>query len=416
MTPPGSDAGLKEEASSDRSGALRLPLTGIKVLELGTVIAGPAVGLFLADLGADVVSIENPRTDPFQSARPATAFLKRNKRSVTIDLAQQAGKDLFLDLARTADVVVENYAPGAVERIGVGYESVSAVNNAIVYCSIKGFLPGPYSDRVAADEVAQMMGGLAFMTGLPGRPLRAGASVTDLGAASFATMGILAALLQRERTGKGQHIQSGLFETVAFWMSQHLAIMGVTGKIPEPLTVQGVWYQMRWPIYDVFEVADKRQVFVGILNDKQWSSFCAEFDLASLQANPDLQTNEQRLNCRQLLLTHLSALFLGQPLAELVPRLERAKVLFAPVNAPADLLSDPHLLAGKQFLETHFKGKQFPLPALPLKSDAFQLGIRWQPGSAGEETLALLQELGCDTQRVTELCRLGVIAIPGLSI
>ena len=392
---------------------MSLPLDGIRIFELGTVIAGPAVGLFLADLGADVVSIENPRADPFQIARPSTAFLRRNKRSLTADLAKPAGKDLFLDLVRTADVVVENYAPGAVDRLGVGYEAVSAVNGRIVYCSIKGFLPGPYGNRLAADELAQMMGGLAYMTGLPGRPMRAGASITDLGLASFSTMAILAALLQRERTGRGQHIHGGLFETVAFWMSQHLAILGVTGKVPEPVTVQGVWYQMRWPIYDVFAAADERQVFVGILNDKQWASFCAEFSLGSLKSDPDLQTNEQRLNSRQLLLTQLGSLFRSHTSAELLVRLERADVVFAPVNNPADLLSDPHLRASSQFLETEFKGRHFSLPALPLSSSAYRFGIRRQPVPPGEDTLALLNEHGYDQQRVMELCRQGVIELPG---
>jgi crotonobetainyl-CoA:carnitine CoA-transferase CaiB-like acyl-CoA transferase len=389
-----------------------LPLEGIRVFELGTVIAGPAVGLFLADLGADVVSIENPRADPYQQARPSTAFLRRNKRSLAINLAKPAGKDLFLDLIRTADVVVENYAPGAVDRIGVGYEAVSAVNSRIVYCSIKGFLPGPYSNRLAADELAQMMGGLAYMTGLPQRPMRAGASITDLGVAAFSTMAILAALLQRASTGRGQHIHGGLFETVAFWMSQHLAILGATGQTPEPITVRGVWEQMRWPIYDVFEVADKRQVFVGILNDKQWASFCAEFELDSLKSNPDLQTNEQRLRSRQLLLNHLGPLFLNYPIADLLARLERAEVLFAPVNRPEDLLSDAHLHATNQFLETEFKGRRFLLPALPLRSSAYRLGIRRQPAPPGEDTLALLNEYGYDRQRVAELSSQGVIGLP----
>lgn len=390
-----------------------LPLEGTRVFELGTVIAGPAVGLFLADLGADVVSIENPRADPFQTSRPSTAFLRRNKRSLTVDLAKPAGKELFLDLVRTADVVVENYAPGAVDRIGVGYDAVTAVNARIVYCSIKGFLPGPYSHRLAADELAQMMGGLAYMTGLPRRPMRAGASITDLGVAAFATMAILAALLQRQHTGRGQHIHGGLFETVAFWMSQHLAIMGTTGKTPEPITVRGVWDQMRWPIYDVFDVADERQVFVGILNDKQWASFCAEFDLASLKNDPDLQTNEQRLRSRQLLLDHLGPLFRSHRSAELMTRLERAEVLFAPINNPGDLLSDAHLRATNQFLETEFKGRRFSLPALPLQSSAYRLGIRHQPPPPGKDTLSLLNEYGYDRERVAELCRQGVIELPG---
>ena len=390
-----------------------LPLYGVRVLELGTVIAGPAVGLFLADLGADVVSIENPRADPFQQSRPSTAFLRRNKRSLTIDLGKQGGKEVFFDLVRTADVVVENYAPGAVDRMGVGYAAVSAANGRIVYSSIKGFLPGPYSNRLAADELAQMMGGLAFMTGLPGKPMRAGASITDLGVAAFSAMGIMAALVQRERTGKGQHIQGGLFETVAFWMSQHLAIMGVTGKAPEPIPVRGVWYQMRWPIYDVFETGDERQVFVGILNDKQWTSFCAEFSLGSLKNNPDLQTNEQRLQAREQLLGQLGPLFRSYSNADLLVRLERAEVVFAPVNNPADLLSDPHLLAGNRLLDTEFQGRHFALPTLPLSSNSFRFGIRRQPVPPGQDTLDLLQEQGYDQQRIAELCRQGVIELSG---
>jgi crotonobetainyl-CoA:carnitine CoA-transferase CaiB-like acyl-CoA transferase len=386
-----------------------LPLQGIRVLELGQVISGPAVGLFLADLGADVTAVENPRADAFQRERPTLAFLRRNKRNIAIDLRMSDGRELFLDLAKKSDIVVENYGPGTVERLGIDYKTVSTLNKRVIYCSIKGFLPGPYGNRKAADEVVQMMGGLAFMTGLPGRPMRAGASVTDLGAASFGTIAILAALIQRETTGEGQHIQAGLYETVVFWMSQHLALLGVTGEAPEPVTVVGVSDRLGWPIYDVFRTADEKLVFLGLLNDKHWTSFCAELELHSLASDPKLQTNEQRLEQRPSLVGRLREIIGTYRSSDLLSRLERIDVVFAPVHSPADLVSDEHLLASRQLLETEFMGSRFLLPMLPVRTSEFSPSIRCQPRAFAQDTESYLRESGYGEAVISEWLRSGVI-------
>lgn len=389
---------------------MALPLAGIRVLELGQVIAGPAVGLFLAELGADVIAVENPRADVFQRERAALAFLKRNKQSLAIDLQQPAGRALFLDLASRTDVVVENYGPGTLERLGLDYAAVSARNPRVIYCSIKGFLPGPYGQRRAADELAQMMGGLAYMTGLPGRPMRAGASITDLGAATFATMGVLAALVDRDKTGRGQHVSSALFETVVFWMSQHLAGYGLSGRAPEPMSVRGVSDSLGWPIYDVFETADDKLLFLGLINDKHWQAFCAEFALDDLARAPDLQTNEQRLRARTALLTRLAAIMRAAPRADLLMRLERAAVVFAPVHTPTELLEDEHLQATGRLQETEFRGQRFLLPGLPLESSAYRLGLRHQPPPFGADTVACLRAYGFGDEQIEAWLREGVVS------
>jgi len=231
----------------------RLPLEGTRVLELGHIVAGPAAGLILADLGADVIKIEDPSRGGDQSRHNPSGlatfyFLNRNKRSFAVNLKEPQGRELFLKFASACDVVLDNYAPGVLERLGVDYDAVSKINPRIIYCSINGFLTGPYAHRPALDEVAQMMGGIAFMTGLPDRPLRIGASVTDISAATYGVIGILCALLQRNQTGRGQRLTSGLFETVVFWVGQHLAHFACTGEpsVPMPVRKMGTRFSLPW--------------------------------------------------------------------------------------------------------------------------------------------------------------------------
>ncbi len=201
-------------------------LTGIRVLELGHIVAGPTAGLLLAEMGSDVIKIEHPKGgDQARTHTGQGSFLafNRNKRSMALDLRHLQGKKIFSQLLKNTDVVIDNFAPGALERLGFSYEEMSKIYPRIIYFSLKGFLPGLYENRVLLDEPAQMMGGLAYMTGPPGRPLRAGTSVTDIGAAMFGVIGILAAMYERHHTGRGQSIRSGLFETVVFFVAQHIA-------------------------------------------------------------------------------------------------------------------------------------------------------------------------------------------------
>ena len=266
------------EAAPDPSKTGPAPLAGLRVIEFTHMVMGPACGLVLADLGADVIKVEPaPGGDNTRrlggSGIGFFAMANRNKRSLSVDLKSSEGRALVRRLLSTADVLVENFRPGAMDKLGLSYASLSAENPRLIYCSCKGFLPGPYDSRVALDEVVQMMGGLAYMTGPPGQPLRAGSSVNDIMGGMFGAIGILAAVTERERTGRGRHVQTGLFENNVLLMAQHMAQYALSGVEAPPMSVR----QVAWPIYDLFNTADGGQVFVGVVTDTQWRLFCAEF-------------------------------------------------------------------------------------------------------------------------------------------
>ena len=216
-----------------------LPLAGLKVLELGHIVAGPAAGQILADMGADVIKVESVDGGDQVRQMPGSMaamfqLLNRNKRSVALDLKGE-GAEIFLKMASGADVVIENFSYGAVDRLGLGYEVVSQTNPGLVWLSIKGFLPGPSESQPLLDELAQMAGGLAFMTGTETKPVRAGASIIDLGAAAYGIIAVLAALRQRDTTGKGQHIVAGLYETSVYYVAQWMATAQFSGEQSVPM-------------------------------------------------------------------------------------------------------------------------------------------------------------------------------------
>src|SRR5574341_514914 len=264
----------------------QLPLEGTRVLELGHIVAGPTAGLILADLGADVIKIEDPSRGGDQSRNSPSGlatfyFLNRNKRSLALNLKEREGRELFLKFAASSDVILDNYAPGVLERLGVDYDAGSKSNPRIIHCSLNGFLKGPYAHRPALDEVAQMMGGIAFMTGLKDQPMRIGASVTDISVATYGVIGILCALLQRNQTGRGQRVTSGLFETVVFWVGQHMASFACNGEPSVPMPVRRMGTRFRWGVFDLFRAADGKQVFIGITSNRHWETFCGEFAQAA---------------------------------------------------------------------------------------------------------------------------------------
>src|SRR6266545_2794394 len=213
-----------------------LPFSGIQVLELGHTVMGPSCSLVLADLGADVVKVEPPEGDRTRAnvgfGSAIFPVFNRNKRSLCIDLKSEAGKAVFRQVVAKVDALVENFGPGTMDRLGLGYDTLSQVNPRLVYCALKGFLSGPYEHRAALDEIVQFMGGLAYMTGPRGMPLRAGSSVVDIVGGMFGALGIMAALRERERTGRGQLVQSALFESTAFLVAQHMGQQALTGKAP----------------------------------------------------------------------------------------------------------------------------------------------------------------------------------------
>jgi crotonobetainyl-CoA:carnitine CoA-transferase CaiB-like acyl-CoA transferase len=388
------------------------PLAGIRVLEFCHTIMGPTAGLILADLGADVIKIEPVGGDPTRRRVGFAAgffpTFNRNKRSFAVDLKSDEGRALLHRLAATADVTLENYAPGTMERLGCGYDDFAKTNPRLVYCALKGFLSGPYEHRPALDEVVQFMAGLAYMTGPPGQPLRAGSSVVDIMGGMFAVIGIQAALRERERTGSGQLVKSALFESTAFLMMQHMAGEAVTGRAPPPMPVR----DGAWAIYETFETADREQIFVGLTSDGQWLRFCEQFSRTDLSQNPAYRTNEDRVRERPVLRPVVAAIIGQHRLAELAELFDRIDIPFSPVAEPGDLFDDPQLNAGGRMLDITFpNGARAKIPRLPIEIGDHDFALRRQAPAIGEHTAEVLTELGLARSEIEALIGREIIGV-----
>jgi crotonobetainyl-CoA:carnitine CoA-transferase CaiB-like acyl-CoA transferase len=388
-----------------------LPLAGLRVLEFCHTIMGPTAGLILADLGADVIKVEPAVGD---STRRLVGFaagffsaFNRNKRSIAVDLKTDDGRALLYRLVATADIALENYAPGTMDRLHCGYADFSKINPRLIYCALKGFLSGPYEHRPALDEVVQYMAGLAYMTGPPGQPLRAGSSVVDIMGGMFAVIGIQAALRERERTGRGQMIKSALYESTAFLMAQHMAGEAITGRAPPPMPAR----EGAWAIYEPFPTKDGEQIFVGLTSDRQWRRFCEEFNRPELLHNPAYKTNEDRVRARPVLRPIVGAIVARHTLAELSALFDRIDIPFAPVAKPGDLFDDPQLNAGGRMLEIAFaNGTRTKIPRLPIEIGEHDLKLRRQAPAIGEHTAEILAELGLTNAEIESLNKRHVVA------
>jgi crotonobetainyl-CoA:carnitine CoA-transferase CaiB-like acyl-CoA transferase len=387
----------------------KLPLDGVRVIEFVHMVMGPTCGLVLADLGAEVIKIEPIDGDHTRHLTASGAGFfptyNRNKKSLAVDLKSAAGRDIVLKLIKTADVVSENFRPGAMEKLGFGYDAVKKIRSDIVYCSHKGFLPGPYEHRTALDEVVQMMGGLAYMTGGKGRPIRAGASVNDVMGGMFGAIAIIAALYQRKSSGEGQYVQSGLFENNVFLMAQHMLEGFMTGTpvVPMPDRVRA------WAVYDTFTTADGEQVFVGVVTDTQWKVFCESFGLTVLLADPALKTNPQRVVERPRVIPLLTEIFRKLTKQELMDRCEKLGLPYAPISKPEDLFDDPHLKASGGFTDiTLMNGVKTQVPVLPIEIDGRRLGTRIDLPQVGSHTRELLAGMGYSDQDIEKLLGDGI--------
>ena len=371
------------------------PLAGLRVVEFTHMVMGPACGLVLADLGADVIKVE-PSPDGDNTRRLGGsgagffAIMNRNKRSMAVDMKSPGGLAAVKRLLNTADALVENFRPGALDKLGLSYEALRVENPRLIYASLKGFLPGPYEHRVALDEVVQMMGGLAYMTGPPGQPLRAGSSVNDIMGGMFATIGILAAVQERHVTGHGRHVQVGLFENNVLLMAQHMAQYAILGREAPPMSVR----QVAWPIYDLFETSDGGQVFVGVVTDTQWRLFCTEFHLPELAADPALLTQPQRVASRPRVLPIVGAALRQYDRAALMEKCERLGLPFAPITRPVELFDDVHLNASGGLVPVTLpNGEATKLPALPLSFDGERPVQRSGLPAVGQHTAEVMAEL-----------------------
>ena len=391
------------------------PLKGLRVVEFTHMVMGPTCGMVLADMGADVVKVEPIDGEGTRRLLGAGAgffpMFNRNKQSIGVDLRQDAGAAAARRLAAGADVVIENFKPGAMKKYGLDHASLAALNPRLIYASHKGFLPGPYEHRTALDEVVQMMGGLAYMTGRPGDPLRAGTSVNDIMGGLFGAIGVLGALVQRGITGRGMEVQSALFENNVFLMGQHMLQFAMTGKHPQPMPAR----DNPWAVYDVFTVKDGEQIFLAAVSDAQFVSMCDALGFADLKADPDLATNNQRVQRRPQLLATLRERLSGHSATELASIFERAGLPFAPIRKPEDLYDDPHLqatggLADVVLPDGDKAGQVVKTTLLPITMAGKRLGVRAQPPRLGEHTDALLEGLGYSAAEVAALRQQGAVS------
>ena len=381
-----------------------LPYAGIRVVEFTHMVMGPTCGMVLADLGAEVIKVEpighghagDATRQLLGSGAGFFPMFNRNKKSLALDLKTPEGKEAVLRLIATADIVSENFKPGTMQKLGLDFERLKALNPRLIYISHKGFLPGPYDHRTALDEVVQMMGGLAYMTGRPGDPLRAGTSVNDIMGGLFGAIGAMAALAQREKTGLGQEVQSALFENNVFLVAQHMMQFAVTGKPAAPMPAR----ISAWAIYDVFKVKDGEQIFLAVVSDTAWAIFCDAFGFADLKDDPRLTSNNDRVRAREWMMPILRERLAAYSAAALSAVFEKHALPFAPITRPQDLLDDPHLLAtGGLAPITLPDGRETKTVLLPLTLGGERPGVRLSPPKLGEHSAELLAKLGyCATE------------------
>ena len=388
-----------------------LPFAGIRVIEFTHMVMGPTCGMVLADLGAEVIKIEPLAGDNTRRLIGAGAgffaMFNRNKKSMALDLHTPEGKEAALKLIATADIVSENFKPGTMAKLGLDYPALSKLNERLIYVSHKGFLPGPYDHRTALDEVVQMMGGLAYMTGRVGDPLRAGSSVNDIMGGMFGAIGAMAALAQRAVTGKGQEVQSALFENNVFLVAQHMMQFAVTGEAAAPMPSR----ISAWAVYDVFTVKGGEQIFLAVVSDTQWAAFCKAFDLADLQADPRLVTNNDRVHARDWMLPMLRTRMAGHSAAELSRVFEDNGLPFAPITMPEHLFDDPHLRATGGLAPMLLPdGRQTHVPLMPITLSGERPGVRSNPPRLGQHTDALLAEVGYTSAEIEALKKAHVAA------
>ena len=381
------------------------PLNGVRVVEFSHMVMGPSCGLILADLGADVVKVEPaPRGDNTRylpgSGSGIFGTYNRNKRSVSVNLKSAEGLEFASRLVRESDVLIENFSAGVLDRLGLGYDAMQKVNPRLVYCALKGFLSGPYEQRVALDEVVQMMGGLAYMTGPEGRPLRAGASVNDVMGGLFGVVAIQAALWERQHTGKGTFVRSGLFENNMFLVAQHMLQYRQTGVPAVPMPER----KSAWAVYDVFETADDENIFIGVVSDKQWAQFCNAFELHDLLQDEELHSNAQRVAQRDSFMPRLREMFKGQGLLQTVTICERVGLPFAPILRPDQLFDDPHVNHKGATVEvTLSNGVRTQVPTLPFEYGGTRLGLYRDLPQIGEHNDAVARELGYSDEALERL-------------
>ena len=394
--------------STDQTQVTSLPYAGIRVIEFTHMVMGPTCGMVLGDLGAEVIKIEPMDGDKTRGLLGSGAgffsMFNRNKKSIAVNINTPAGRKIVQELIATADILCENFKPGTMKKLQLDYDSLKVQFPRLIYVSHKGFLPGPYDHRTALDEVVQMMGGLAYMTGTEEKPLRAGASVNDMMGGIFGAMGAMAALRQRDLTGQGQEIQSALFENNVLLVGQHMMQYAVTGKPAKPMPSR----ISAWGIYDVFEVAQAEKIFLAVVSDTQWKIFCDIFNWPDLFQNTSYATNNQRVQSRATLIPLIEARLQSYSAQRISQLFADHGLPYAAITRPEQLFDDPHLNAtgglAKIIISDGLKaGQEVTTPLLPITMDGKRLPIRFNPPKTGEHSNTILAELGYSFEEIQEL-------------
>jgi crotonobetainyl-CoA:carnitine CoA-transferase CaiB-like acyl-CoA transferase len=371
-----------------------LPLAGVRVVEMTHMVMGPTCGMILAQLGAEVIKVEPSAGDKTRSlggmGTPFFPLFNRGKRSVVLDFAKAEDRETMHRLLASADVFLENFRDGQLEKQGLAADELRRKHPHLIVAGHKGFLSGPYEHRPALDEVVQMMSGLAAMTGTSEKPQRVGSSANDIMGGMFGVIAILAALYQRRGGAQGADIRIGLFENCLFLVAQHMVEYEMTGVKPRSMPER----EHAWPIYDIFETAGGERIFIGVVTEGHWQSFCQAFDLQEFLDNPALRTTTDRILARSKVIPRVAEVIKGWNANELSATLDRLNICFSPINRPEDLFDDPHVLRpGGLVNNTNANGETFRVPALPIEWNGASIGEGLKVPVLGADTEAVRAEL-----------------------
>lgn len=378
------------------------PLAGIRVVEMSHMIMGPSCGMFLGFLGAEVIKVEPPEGDKTRHlsgmGRGFFPTFNRGKKSVALDLKSAAGRQALDRLLETADVFVENFRDESLDAMELSPELLRQRYPSLIVASCKGFLHGPYQNRTAMDEVVQMMTGMAYMTGPSGRPLRIGSSANDIMGGLFGAFAVLGALLQRGKDGKGHAVRVGLFENCLLLVAQHMVQFDIEGREAPPMPER----EFSWPVYDIFETADDRQIFVGAVTEGQWATLCDILGLEELKDDQRLQKRMDQIKARDWTVPIFAAAIATRRFDDLIAVLEPAGIPFAPIHRPAEMYHDPHVNRPGGLLHSKLPGGPcYRAPGFPFEIDE-------RPVPTGGVDIAAI---GADTESV-----LGALGMAGEEI
>jgi len=390
-------------------------LEGIKVLDLSRALAGPYCTMLLGDMGADVIKIERPGKGddsrawgpPFIEGESAYFLsINRNKKSITLNLKSEKGKEILFKLIKISDVLIETNRPGVMEKLGLSFEEVKKVNPKIVYCSISGFgQTGPYKLRPGFDQVIQGMGGLMSITGEENRPpIKVGVAITDVGAGMYAAIGILAALLRRDKTGKGEYIDVSMLDGTISWLTYQSGRYFASGEVPKPM---GSGHPLIVP-YQAFKTKDV-YINIAVGNDSLWRKFCETIGL-NIADDPKFSTNAKRVENKEELIKILNEILSKKTGKEWLEILNKAGIPCGPIYKLNDIFSDPHVLSRGMVSEIeHPKAGKIKLTGVPIKFKNSPGKIRLHPPLLGENNFEILEEIGYKKEEIEKFREEGVI-------